>query len=181
MIRRAQRLQRLELDFRRVPAASAWAGWVLFALAAVFATDVAVSYRDARAAVTQVESRLAALARPGDAGRASWRPRPITAEELTAARETVQRLALPWDELFGALEATATEGVVLAAIEPDAKAGTVLISGDAKDYPAVLAYVAKLRDAKSLTGAHLVRHERRADAQRPFAFAVSASWSEVPR
>ena len=59
-------------------------------------------------------------------------------------RETVQRLSLPWDELFSALESAASDKVALAGIEPDPRNGTVTISGDSKDYLAALSYVLNL-------------------------------------
>ena len=95
-------------------------------------------------------------------------------------RETVDRLGLPWDTLFGALESAATDQVALLGIEPDPKAGTVVISGDSKDYLAALSYVLNLGRAGALSRVQLVRHEAKPnDPQGPVSFAVSAAWSEA--
>ena len=151
---------------------------MLLAIAAAFAADLGYSWHAASDALAQAETRLARQARAGGASaRAAPDRRPPSAEEIKLARETIQRLQLPWDPLFGALEAAASGSIALAAIEPDAKSGTVVISGQAENYPAVLDYVVQLRQTKALGGPHLVRHEVRPDdPQRPIAFAVSAAW-----
>jgi hypothetical protein len=176
-------LKALELDFRRQGPASPWGGWVLLALAALFAGDLGHSYHAARQAVAATEARLAQQARArGAAAPAAASRRAVTPEELALARETIQRLQMPWDPLFGALEAAASDKILLTAVEPDTKSGTVLISGEANSYPAALDYVVQLREGGTLRSAHLVRHEQRPnDARRPVGFAVSASWSEVQR
>ena len=82
---------------------------------------------------------------------------------------------MPWGNLFGALEAASSDQVALLGIEPDPKAGKVLISGDSKDYLAALTYVLNLAAPTALSGVQLVRHEIKPnDPQRPVAFAVSA-------
>jgi hypothetical protein len=169
-------MTRLELDFRRTRRAAPWAGWTLLAMALLFIGDLAYTYNAARASLANAEARLAKIGRPVDGARPGMR-RSATPEEIAAARETYQRLAMPWNQLFGALESAATERVTLVAVEPDAKTGTVKISGEGKDYPAVLDYVVQLRAAPTLAGAHLVKHELRQDGPQPsVAFSVAATW-----
>ena len=105
-----------------------------------------------------------------------------SADEAAAARETVERLGLPWGKLFAALEAAGNDQVALLAIEPDTKTGTVKISGDSKDYLAALTYVLNLSHADALSHVQLVRHEvKQNDPQHPVAFSISAAWNEVKR
>jgi hypothetical protein len=158
---------RLELDFvarRRSP----WAGRLLLAVAVAFAADVGWGFYKAR---TSFNANKAALAKTD---RSVLKGRKVTAEEIALARETVQRLSTPWDNLFGALEAAATDQVALLAVEPDPKTGTVVISGDSKDYLAALTYVLNLSRVPALSQVHMVRHEPKGNA---VSFAVSASWS----
>lgn len=167
-------MQRLELDFRRRRPASPWTGRVLLALAVAFASDVALSYKSVRASLDSSEARIAA-ARPRAAPQ-----KKVSPEEVALARDTVQRLGMPWHELFGALESAANEQVALLGIEPDPKAGTVVISGDSKDYLAALTYVLNLSQAEVLSRVQLVRHEAKAnDPSGAVSFAVSAAWSEA--
>jgi hypothetical protein len=101
---------------------------------------------------------------------------------MAVARDTVERLGLPWAKLFAALEAAGSDQVALLAIEPDTKSGTVKISGDSKDYLAALGYVLTLSQNDALSHVQLVRHEvKQNDAQHPVAFSISAAWNEVKR
>lgn len=170
-------MQRLELDFRRSRRAPGWASYALLAVALAFAADLALSYRSLAAQVASLEARLlAAPARVPGAATSSRRP---DADEYAFARDTVRRLSTPWESLFSTLEGAQNDRVALLAIEPDAEAGTVSISGEARDYLAALTYVANLAEQKTLSRVHLVRHElARGGGTRPVAFTVSASWRE---
>ena len=171
----------LDLEFRGAKRSAPWAAWALLAIAAGFTADLAVSYRDVQEAIAKAQTRLAGLERPRNgAGAARARQQNISPEEIAQARDTYARLSTPWNDLFGALESTIADKVTLLAIEPDTKSGTVMISGEGRDYPAVLEYVVGLQGAKVFDRVHLVRHEiRQNDPQRAAAFSVSAAWKEV--
>jgi len=167
-------MKRLEINFVGRGRRSAWPGRILFAVALALSVDMALTYRELHAARDLAQAKLA-QAQPRSAPA-----RKVAPEEVAAVRETLDRLAMPWERLFGALESAASEEVALLAIEPDPKAGTVVISGDGKDYLAALSYVLNLSRAEALSRVQLVRHEVKAnDPQRPVAFAVSAGWSEA--
>ena len=119
-------MRRLHLDFRRGRRPTPWVGRVLLAAALVVCADMGASYHALRQVLQANELRLAKRAPGRPAAR-------VSTAEVAAVRETVQRLALPWDQLFLALEAAASESVALAAIEPDTAKGTVTISGDGKE------------------------------------------------
>ncbi|HEX5612301.1 MAG TPA: PilN domain-containing protein [Burkholderiales bacterium] len=166
----------LQLDFRAATRAPLWASALLAAIALAFAFELGLSYQKTREATAEAEHRLARSGKRNAPSRDAAALR-ASAEEMVAAREAYDRLAIPWESLFRALESTATEKVSLTAIEPDAKAGSVLISGEANDFLAALDYVGRLERSGTLKGAHLVKHELRpGDAQRPIAFSISASW-----
>ncbi len=164
-------MKRLELDFRGAPRGSRWLGPALLALGAAVCADAAWTYKALHDVVAQNELRVAR--------RSGAAPAPaVSAAELAAVRESVQRLTLPWDELFAALEGAASDEVTLASIEPDVAKGTVTLSGDGKNYLAALSYVSNLGRIEGLDGVQLVRHERKAaDPNGPVSFAVSAAWS----
>jgi hypothetical protein len=167
-------MQRLQLDFRAQRAAPPWAGRLLLALAVAFAAHAAYSYTQLRLAV---DAGRAALAR---AEPRAAPPREVPAAELAAVRETVERIGLPWHSLFRAVESAASDDIALTGIEPDPKTGTVVITGEARNYLAALGYVLNLARDEALSGAQLVRHEAKAaDPQGPVSFAVSAGWSEA--
>lgn len=165
-------MNKLQINFARRRRRSPWPGRILAAVALALSLDSALSYRELHASLALEGARLAApRAAPG---------RKVAPEELAAARDTLDRLALPWNRLFSALEAAGNDEVALLAIEPDPKAGTVVITGDSKNYLAALSYVLNLSRAEALSRVQLVRHELKdQDPQQPVAFSVSAAWSEA--
>lgn len=163
-------MTRIDIEFSPVRRGSPWVGRVLLAAAAFIAADVGVSYRSARDVLAENQARVSQRTPAAPAAKAS-------PQEVAAVRETVERLGLPWNELFTALEAAANDRVALAGIEPDPKKGTVTISGDGKDYLAALSYVFNL-SRSGFEGVQLVRHEQKAnDPNGAVSFAVSAAWS----
>jgi hypothetical protein len=165
-------MRRLDLDFRATRAAAPWAGRLLLALAVGLSAQAGYTYTQVRRAVDEGE---AALARAEPRAPA---PREVPPGELEAVRDTVERIGMPWQSLFGAVEAAASEDISLTGIEPDAKSGTVVISGEGKSYLAALGYVLNLSRGESLSRVQLVRHEAKGtDPQGPVSFAVSAAWS----
>lgn len=174
-------MQNLDLDFRRRRPAAPGARWAILVLALAFTAHLGVSYYGVRKAIAQNDARLAEARRSMDgATRAALASPAPTPDEVRLARDTIQRLAMPWDKLFRALESTASDKVALLAIEPEPKSGTVLISGEATDYRAILDYVSQLGRVENLERPHLVRHERhRDDPQQPVAFSIAASWSKT--
>jgi len=168
-------MQRIELDFVRRAPRSRWAGRVLLAVALGVTGDMAFTFAQLDRAAKAHEA-VVARAQPRTPARS------VTNDELALARDTVERLGLPWTKLFAALESAASDQVALLAIEPDTKTGTVKISGDSKDYLAALGYVLNLSQAEALSNVQLVRHEvRQNDPQRPVAFSISAAWNEVKK
>lgn len=156
----------LNLNFCEKRRSAPWIGRVLLAAAACVAFDAALSYQSAAKALRESQARVAKRSPAGPTVKA-------TPQEVAAVRETVQRLSLPWSDLFTALESAASDKVALAAIEPDPKAGTVIISGDSKDYLAALSYVLNLSRTEGLERVQLVRHEQ---GKEGVSFAVSAAW-----
>jgi Tfp pilus assembly protein PilN len=163
-------LARLDLDFVARRRVSPWVGRVLFAAAATVCADMGLQFYDLQAINSKHKVEFAKVA-----PRGSRPARPASAEEIAAARETVQRLSLPWTKLFVAIESAASDQVALTAIEPDPRAGTVKITGDSKDYLATLTYVLNLSRADGLSSVQLVRHETKQN-ERSVGFTISASW-----
>jgi hypothetical protein len=162
-------MRRLELDFLRSRPAAPWAGWVLLLAGLALAADLGRTYHEVSASVARQELLLA---RAAPAARAAPPPA-ATPEQLAAARETIRRLATPWSALFAALESTPTAGVALLGVAPDPAGASVLIAGEARDYAALVQYVAALRRAPPLARAYLVRHETRSGK---LAFSIRAPW-----
>ena len=174
-------MRALDLDYQRSGVRSPWAAWVLLAIAAAYAADLGSNYLELKAQLQRDEVRVVRFARGLQARNAGQTDPKAMEQELVYARDTINRLALPWGRLFKSLESAQTEGLALLSIEPDPEAGTVLLAGEGKDYLAVLTYVAWLRSDKMFSDVHLAKHEIRVnEPQRPVFFMVSAAWSREP-
>lgn len=167
-------MRALDLDFAR-PRTSP-AGWVLLGLALFVAVDTGLAYRRLGHEAAAVEARLErhGAHMPGRIAR--------TEKDDVALREAdrvARNLMLPWESLFRSLEQATDERVALLALQPDARKREISISGEAKDYDAVLAFVTRLDARAGLRDVHLVRHElREDDPQHPMYFSILASWEE---
>jgi len=170
----------LTIDFHRTRRSAPWAGPLLAVLALALSAEVGLAYQRAREATAAAEQRLASFGSRAERARSAAPQAGATREELAAAREAFVRLSTPWEKLFGALESSASGKVALVGIEPDPKAGSVLISGESPDYLAALNYLLELQRGGTLRQAHLVRHERRdQDPRGGVAFSIAASWSDA--
>ena len=171
-------MRRLRFDFAVQRRPRAWAGWLLLALGAAFVAHLGREYRALETEVARMQARLPFVDEP--AIKALPPRRPASAEEFVAARAVVARFAAPWPMLFAAIESVQIDGVSLLSIEPEAATGQVLITGEAKDYLAVLTYVAHLAANPGFARVHLSRYEiRDAQPRRPIAFSVLAQWRRV--
>ena len=157
-------MQKIHINFGAARRGSPWLGRLLLGVAVAVCVDASLAYKGLRDSLEANEARLAR--------RTPAQPTRVSAQEVAVARETVQRLALPWDGLFVALESAANDKVALTVIEPDTAKGTVTISADGKDYLAALSYVSNLSRTEGLERVQLVRHEQKANA---VSFAVSAA------
>lgn len=168
-------MKALDLDFARTRATPA--GWVLLGLATFVAVDTGMSYRQLASQVAAVEARLDRHG--GHGSRLARSEKDETA--LRDADRVARSLMLPWDSLFRSLEQATDERVALLALQPDARKREISISGEAKDYDAVLAFVTRLDQREGLRDVHLVRHElREDDPQHPMYFSILASWEGRP-
>lgn len=171
-------MKALHLDFIRAPAPPRWPQLVLLVVAGAFAADVARNYVETRDSIDVIERQLVRKSRtslPADVPRT--RSIQYREGDLAAARETIRRMSLPWDRLFAAIESARTEGTLLLAVEPEADAGSVTLTGEARDYLRLLNYVSALSTADGLQRVQLVRHAAiSGHPQRALAFTITASW-----
>jgi Tfp pilus assembly protein PilN len=90
-----------------------------------------------------------------------------------------RELAAPWARLFAVLETAADQPVALLSIEPDAVRGELVLTGEARDQEALLAYYRYLQGQAVLSAVVLQAHQvNRQDRQKPVRFRVSARWGE---
>ncbi len=174
----------VRLDFQRSQRPLPWQGWSVLLLALAVAAGLAWQLRELSGQVDGEESRLARLeARQKRlAGSlASGKAGAETRREVGQANDVLRQLTLPWHRLFEALEASSDDSVVLLAVEPDPARQRVLVGGEAKDYAAVLAYLARLDTQPVFGRVQLQSHQiQTQDRDRPVRFTALADWRDTP-
>lgn len=93
----------------------------------------------------------------------------------------VHRLATPWGGLLGALEQAQNESIALLGVEPDSHRGSLRLSGEAKDLPALVAYMKSIEGKGGISAVRLLTQQVKPDdAQHPVVFVVEARWTALP-
>lgn len=99
------------------------------------------------------------------------------AQEVIRANAVLANLAVPWDALFGELEAAADPNVALLSIQPEGGGRRVRLAGESRRFEDLLAYIARLESTAGFANVFLVGHELRSvGAERAVAFTISADW-----
>jgi Tfp pilus assembly protein PilN len=176
----------ISIDFSRDSEAPSATGVTLLRLGLAAAVVSAACYVTVSGEIDRLEARAgdtrSAAARrmperltesPGDAREMQ--------QEIRNANQVVQQMTLPWDRLFKELETAASKEIALLSVQPDVSSRQVRISGEAKDFKAMLDYARRLKQTDMLRDVILLGHEVKAqDPQRPVAFTLAAGWSERP-
>jgi Tfp pilus assembly protein PilN len=175
---------RLHLDFVRPHAPRTWVGASLLAAGAFAAVATLAEYRALAGETERLEARIADTQRMArrDLPRlrqAALDPKAF-ADEVRNANAVLAQLTIPWDGLFREIEAAGDGTIVLLSIQPDAGTRAVRITGEARRFEDVLAYVGRLERRPGLANVFLASHElRQGGAQRPVTFALVAQWVDA--
>ena len=171
-------MRRLDLDFQQQRNQASGTGILLLVIALLLGGKLFSDYRDtaveleAGAAKIQRLERLAGR-KPVRVGKGDER----SGEEIKRANEVIAQLALPWDQLFAAVESAMGKDIALLSIQPDRRKGMVAIGGEAKDVAAMLDYMRRLNEKKPLKQVVLLSHQiQQQDPQKPVRFNLSAQW-----
>ena len=161
---------------------ASWARWAMLVAGALTLATQTHSYVSTRQRVTQLELRAAQMPAPaGIAAVKSRDPKHFEAQ-ITAIERVVNRLTFDWHVLFKELERTTTQEIALTSIEPEPDRRSLMVSGVARDYPALLTYVSTLRSSAVLNNVFLKKHETaRNQPQQGVVFTIVAGWRELER
>ena len=165
----------LDIDFQR-PARemSPRRGWVgLLAGIALLAA--------AQAEYTGADQALAAAREHAQEGRpdAQGAPaqRPQDAARAAAEAGVRAQLGTRWSELFTAVEGAAGADVALLELQANPATGAVRVTGEARNFASLVAYVRSMEAAPALARVTLAGHETRRDhPQHPVRFTLTATW-----
>lgn len=172
----------MRLDHQR-PARRLLNPWVvLMALSAGLAGVAGLMAFDLNAQTQSLQQRIA-LARNAANPPAA---RPPDARSLKAARAAAQlsqvqrELGIPWDALFGSLEAAASNDVGLLSMRTVPEQHSLKLDGEARDMNALLEFMRQLRAQELFIEVNLHSHHvEQADPQRALRFALTLKWKEA--
>lgn len=99
--------------------------------------------------------------------------------ELNSANDVLLQMGLPWETLFQKLESASNDNIALLAIDPDSNKGKIRISGEAKDFDALLEYIRILQKTDFFINVYLQHHQiQELDPEKPIRFTLDASWKD---
>jgi Tfp pilus assembly protein PilN len=171
-------MRALALDYRSTPRLPK-IGLAILIVAVAAAIHGGIHYREVETDIVKWEEKKAEAERlsrhkPAKARQAGAAE---LGAEIKQAKAVLLQLALPWNELFNAMEVSDYEQVALLAIEPDPQKNLVRISGEARTLTCVLNYVKVLQAAGSLDKVFLQSHQiQNQDADKPVRFTIVAAW-----
>lgn len=173
-------MQPLKLDYYAT-ARPIWVGMLVLALGILVALAVGWQVLDKDRQISEGEAKLERLARR-DTGRVrAVTPRKedveATVREIGEANAVIERIGLPWESLFEAIESTPGDDVALLDLKPDVQKSTVRISAEAKSLESQLDYVSALQQNPLFRDVSLLSHQiHDQDTQNPVRFVLLAGW-----
>ena len=174
-------LPALQLDFKQSSRSWPWLGVLLLLGGAAWLGYAMNEARVLSGQIDLAEARLDVLAKRGKIQPTSPLDAQVLQQEVRQANDILQQLTLPWNALFQVLESTSEKQIALLAVQPDAAKHRVRLSGEAKNFDALLAYIARLEQSRVLNHVYLISHEvRTQDAEQPVRFALVANWTVQP-
>ena len=174
-------MRAIHLDFVRKPTSISPLDMILLLAGVLVLLWIATAYRDLQREYVSLTSKLAPAQKTlrSQARRAPNVPTAESLAEAKQARDIADRLNLPWNELFIALETAQLRDVALMAVEPDSSKRSVRINAEARNFNAMLDYLNSLKRGGGLSNVYLENHQiQQQDPSRPLRFGVTANWSE---
>jgi|CXWL01.1.fsa_nt_gi hypothetical protein len=156
--------------------------WLLFGILIV--TAVVWSYGDALDMVQRQEDQLELLSEQLKRKVRAREQRVADAKrldpELASAKAVLRRLALPWEDVFMALEQATRahhDRIRVLGVQPDVDKGVVMISGESKDFDVLIDYLERIKTSGVFTRVRLVNHQIQVNvAGHPIRFYAVGEW-----
>jgi Tfp pilus assembly protein PilN len=173
-------VDRISLDFvARHRRADAWAWALLLVGAIALAALVAWQQFDREPQIEARRTQLNGLQSALDAHR----PAAANLDDKQLATEWARAIGVagelnqPWDKLFAVMEKDIKRPVALLTLEPDAAKHELMLTAEAKNFDAMLAYYRYLQQQEMLNSVVLHAHQvNQQDKERPINFRITASW-----
>ncbi len=171
---------RLQLDYQRGARPFPLAGAVLLGVATLVSAGAGAYYHNVIESTAYWEAK-SGVAAHGPARHSSASLNGDLGAEIRRANEVLNRITLPWDAMFQAVEWSSGKDVALLAMEPNAERHVVRISAEAKNIPAVMSYLRHLEEQKIFSTVYLQSHQvQQRSADKPVRFTLIATWGATP-
>lgn len=168
----------LGLDFARPRPRAPWWAWLLLALGLAAGLWVGLQYRQAERELAAAQTRLQGLRASSSTPRVQRRDPALEADRAARA-EARRALDMPWGEILSTLQRTRPQAIALLGLEADARRGTLTLTAEARDYPAMIEYYALLQSMPRLADVSLAQHGYQDDGNaRPVRFVLRGRWGQ---
>jgi hypothetical protein len=171
------RIQVLGLDFQSQPAAKRRrnAMWALLALLLALAPVVYRQHLLTEAG--SLDRMRLARAEPATPSRATAR---LQAAGGDSNAKWMRQIGLPWESLFNGLEAATSGQVVLLSVQPNARQGSAILTGEAGRYSEVMQYIERLKAQPEFRQAFLTNHAiAEEEPGKPVRFTILLQWGDA--
>lgn len=172
-------MRALTLDFRRRPGPG-WLGFALLLAGAAGIALVGTQYRrviDEEARTESGMHRMALAERRKVARTNRAEDARELALEITRARKLLERMSVPWNEMFAGVEAVGSRNVGLLRVESDMDGRRLGIEAEARNLDAMLKYLRAMEVQPEFANVYLRSHQvQLQDAQHPVRFVLTATW-----
>jgi hypothetical protein len=173
-------MSELRLDYQPNPPIPR-AGAALLALAIIALILTATYYLKLSSQVASWEAKLERSQDGMLSGRSAKRGTTELAQEVNNANEVLRQLSVPWEELFQALELAGGNTVTLLALEPNVESRQVKISGESKNFKALMNYLTRLQEQPVFGSIYIQSHQVQVrTSDKPVHFSILATWREKP-
>ncbi len=154
---------RLALDFagpqRALRQTSRTLGWVLLAAGLIGLSVSINAYRTELAGIEAISSRVERLRARQAQSLASKPLAPAVQAGLRQAGLVAGQLAVPWDSLWRAVEASRSDDIALLSVALDPARGEIGLAGEARTFPALSAFAKALAEHGEFDRVTLNQHK----------------------
>ena len=175
-------MRRLNLDYRQDHRYSRYSAYALLALVALIAIFILVHYSSAsseNAHLNTLIEKVEGVSQSNAPVGQQTQLNPEAQKELILfSNQVINKLNMPWGDLFLSLDKANVAEIALLGIEPNLKKGVIKLSGEAKNFKALFDYMRALNNKSGMAKVYLIEHKiNDQDPDQPIHFTLEASWT----